>query len=143
MGERTCTVDGCQRKHHARDYCRLHLQRWQRHGDPHRVDRGGFTHPTGAGNPKWIGDRASYNTVHNRLRKQRGTPSCCERCGSSGVGAYQWALDWTRVADVRRWPKQRRGGVELLPYSVNLEDYIRLCLRCHRAFDLEHSRPAG
>lgn len=31
---RTCSVDGCERKHQAKGFCVLHHGRWLRHGDP-------------------------------------------------------------------------------------------------------------
>jgi hypothetical protein len=34
MTHRTCTVNGCDKKHEARGYCKMHLRRVQRHGDP-------------------------------------------------------------------------------------------------------------
>lgn len=34
MGERTCSVDGCDDPHLARGWCRTHYQRWRKHGDP-------------------------------------------------------------------------------------------------------------
>lgn len=137
---RTCMVDGCDARHFSRGWCAKHYNRWRKHGDPLRVDRGGFAHPKGEANPVWVGDRASYGTIHNRLRKMRGTPSRCDHCGTTGTAAiYQWALDWDRVSEVKHWPKRRRGRVEMLPYSTKVEDYIRLCLPCHRAFDLRHA----
>jgi len=33
---RTCSVDGCGKKHDAHGYCSVHRQRWQRFGDPLR-----------------------------------------------------------------------------------------------------------
>ena len=29
-----CSIDGCEKRHVARGFCRQHYQRWQRHGDP-------------------------------------------------------------------------------------------------------------
>lgn len=35
MKQRTrCTIDGCEKKHCGRGYCRMHLERLNRHGDP-------------------------------------------------------------------------------------------------------------
>jgi hypothetical protein len=31
---RLCTIGDCQERAHARTYCRLHYQRWAKHGDP-------------------------------------------------------------------------------------------------------------
>lgn len=33
----TCTVDGCDRPQHARDWCETHYRRWYRHGDVNAV----------------------------------------------------------------------------------------------------------
>lgn len=37
MGERTCSVAGCERPHYGRGWCSLHYARWFHHGDPMRV----------------------------------------------------------------------------------------------------------
>jgi HNH endonuclease len=29
-----CSIDGCNREHYGRGWCRLHWRRWSRHGDP-------------------------------------------------------------------------------------------------------------
>lgn len=31
---RTCVVEGCGKKHAAKDFCEMHYRRWRRHGDP-------------------------------------------------------------------------------------------------------------
>ncbi len=31
---RTCEIDGCDKPHEARGWCKMHWQRWNRHGDP-------------------------------------------------------------------------------------------------------------
>ncbi len=32
--ERTCSVEGCEKRHYGRGYCSAHHSRWKRHGDP-------------------------------------------------------------------------------------------------------------
>lgn len=38
MAKRTCSIDGCDRAHCARGFCKMHWSRWRTHGDPLRVD---------------------------------------------------------------------------------------------------------
>lgn len=37
--QRTCSFDGCARKHFGRGWCELHYGRWKRTGTPYLVDR--------------------------------------------------------------------------------------------------------
>lgn len=39
-GTRTCSIEGCQRVHYAHGFCRLHADRYRKHGDPAVVDAG-------------------------------------------------------------------------------------------------------
>lgn len=140
MAKRTCSVDGCTKRHGAKGFCPMHYQRWKKHGDVHRVDRGGHAHPKGPANPKWLGDNVGYAAIHDRLASHRTKPVTCPQCG--GPGPIQWALNWDTVSadDVRYEKRRRRGKVDSLPYSVNLDDYIALCCTCHRRFDLDRNR---
>ena len=38
---RPCQVQGCERIHYGKGYCRLHYRRWQNNGDPLIVKQGG------------------------------------------------------------------------------------------------------
>jgi len=38
---KTCSVEGCNDKHHAKGYCRKHHTRWSRHGNPDIKLKGG------------------------------------------------------------------------------------------------------
>ena len=33
MGDRTCSVESCTRKHYARGWCQMHYERWRKAGD--------------------------------------------------------------------------------------------------------------
>lgn len=34
MAERTCSIQGCSKRHYSRGWCTKHYQRWQKWGDP-------------------------------------------------------------------------------------------------------------
>lgn len=36
---RTCSVEGCDKKHYGRGYCANHYQLWRRHGNPEKTNR--------------------------------------------------------------------------------------------------------
>lgn len=63
----------------------------------------------------------SYSAVHKRLRKDRGTPSRCEHCGTTAAKKFEWAFTG---------PGHTRGA-----WSADLSQYIRLCTSCHIRFD--------
>ena len=63
----------------------------------------------------------SYTAVHKRLRKDRGTPSLCEHCGTTTAKKFEWAFTGE--------------GHENGAFSADLSEYIRLCTSCHMRFD--------
>lgn len=72
----------------------------------------------GSNSYAWKGDKVSYPSIHQWVAYWKGSPDTCEQCGKTGfkVGQIQWAnIDH----------KYRRV----------LEDYIRLCVKCHFQFD--------
>lgn len=70
----------------------------------------------GANNSSWKGAEATYAAFHYRVQAVRGTPNFCEHCKSTDPQVrYEWA------------------SVSLKYDDVN--DYIRLCKRCHIHYD--------
>lgn len=64
----------------------------------------------------WKGDAVGYSGVHEWVKKWKGAPDICENCGTTTAKKYEWAnKDHT--------------------YKRVLEDYIRMCTPCHRAYD--------
>lgn len=67
----------------------------------------------------WKGDSACLMAKHSFISRTKGTPSKCEHCGTENEKWYDWAnIDHK--------------------YSRNLEDYIRLCRKCHRKYDYDN-----
>lgn len=130
-GRAACGIEGCTRKPSG-PHCTMHQKRWARHGDFETVLPG--TPYVGSQHPNWVGDQATYETVHWRLRATRGVPDRCEHCGANDDRAYQWALNWNVATGIQYG--KRKGD----PYSVDPNHYIALCLPCHRAFDLVNAR---
>ena len=78
MSDRICSVDGCDRKHWAKDYCRLHYHRVTRYG---RIDRSRQWSTDGAcsveGCPKPY-HAGGYCGTHYARVKKHGEPGSAE-----------------------------------------------------------------
>lgn len=60
-------------------------------------------------------DNPGYGAIHDWVRRWKGTPNLCENCG-----ATDRYMNWANIDH---------------QYKRVLEDYIRLCVPCHREFD--------
>ena len=70
---------------------------------------------------KWIGDKVSYRDIHLWVSRWKGKPDICEMCGRSGLkGRF---IVWANIDH---------------KYRRILDDFIRLCSRCHSQYDREH-----
>lgn len=74
-----------------------------------------------------------YKLAHGRVKSRYGAARNWF-CAFCGLRAEDWALD-NEAPDVQRDDKGRA-------YSLNPDDYVSLCQRCHRAYD-QHVRQHG
>ena len=119
-----CDLDGCDRPRYAKGVCELHHRRMRDFGSYYEVLL----------LAQWVGDEATYNAVHLRLRAQRGAAkdSTCP-CGAA---AEHWAY-------VRGDDQSVRYDERGRPYSIDLSRYVALCRTCHRRMDAEATRTRG
>ena len=69
---------------------------------------------------RWKGAKAGKNPIHRWVEKVKGKPMKCEHCGDTEKGKYAWAnIDHK--------------------YRRDMEDYIRLCYKCHKKYDKENN----
>lgn len=124
-----CNIEACDRPAKTRQLCEMHYGRWRRTRRP--AERLGGQPPVlvGAANPIWKGDGASYHSLHQRIRRERG-PARSHPCANCGRRALHWAYDHCDPAEVRS-PK---GYV----YSFDISRYRPLCGSCHQRLDRAH-----
>lgn len=67
-------------------------------------------------NGNWIGDEVGYSGLHKWVAYYLGKPSCCAICHSTDKKIYQWA----NISHA---------------YKRELSDWVRLCVKCHSAYD--------
>lgn len=66
----------------------------------------------------WRGSKTSYSALHTWVRRRLGTPGTCEHCGKTGLKARQ--IHWANKSH---------------KYKKELNDWIRLCVKCHMEYD--------
>jgi hypothetical protein len=69
--------------------------------------------------PEWKGENACYSGIHAWVIRWKGHPDKCEVCGVGGFTGYK--IQWANIDH-----KYRRV----------LDDYIRMCAKCHFAYDV-------
>jgi hypothetical protein len=68
----------------------------------------------------WKGEDVGYNGLHKWVIKHLGTPDTCEHCNKTGLKGRQ--IHWANKDHT---------------YKRNLEDWIRLCVSCHKLYDFK------
>lgn len=77
----------------------------------------------GPANHMWKGDQAGYQALHLRVDAARGKPMRCDWCDSDDNKRYEWA--------------------NLTGNYVDVFDYVRLCISCHRTYDAKRRKESG
>ncbi len=72
----------------------------------------------GINNGHWMGDRVGYSGIHKWVAYWRGKPKECELCKTNEVQRFDWASINHK-------------------YKRNLNDWLRLCPKCHKSYDLQ------
>lgn len=73
---------------------------------------------SGTAHHNWQGDFTSYRSMHRWVVRQKGQPTKCVHCGKDGLSGHQ--IHWANIGHT---------------YERNADAYIRLCVKCHKAFD--------
>lgn len=82
---------------------------------------GGYRAQNRSNNIQWKGEQVGYTAAHARVMKERGKPTNCEECGENDPSLkYEWASLSKNYTDVN--------------------DYKRMCVKCHRSFDSDRVR---
>lgn len=82
------------------------------------ANRGKLSGLTEEKSRRWRGDKVGYRALHYWVRRQKGIAEICEFCGFTRTSAknVQWAN------------KSHK-------YKRKLEDWIALCVPCHKKYD--------
>jgi hypothetical protein len=79
----------------------------------------GHVSARGEEHPGWKGDDITYKELHRWVRRHKGHPAACERCGGE-VG-----VQWANLSH---------------EYRRDLDDFIALCRACHGHHDAGETR---
>lgn len=79
----------------------------------------------GDSHPLWAGENVAYKAAHQRVERYRGKPQNCEVCldcsPATAKGKYEWCNLTGKYHDIN--------------------DYRRMCRKCHRSFDQSRREP--
>jgi hypothetical protein len=71
---------------------------------------------TEEGHFRWKGDKVGITALHDWVKSRLGKPNRCEHCGTTKAKKFEWAN-------------------KSHEYKRELNDWIRLCTKCHRIYD--------
>jgi hypothetical protein len=76
--------------------------------------------PCGEAHHFWKGHNVQYRSLHMWVESKLGKPHMCEVCGKDGLSHRQY--HWANLSG---------------QYMRDLEDWLRMCVKCHRSYDRE------
>lgn len=166
MPERTCSIEGCDKKVQARGWCGMHYARWRRQGDPGSADPIARPVPTacavdGCDRPartrgwchahytRWLSTGELGRAEVKPHPRRRNPPKICSVDGcdephyGNGLCNKHWLRQYRRGTTDPWQPRDRVpcrvDGCESIEYArgVCTKHYIRLL----RHADINHERP--
>lgn len=108
MSDRTCSVNGCDKPHHARGWCHTHYRRWQTYGEP------------------WENTavRLIDDDEGRFWQKVEKTETCWLWTGAIGSGGYGHFKTGGRTVSVHRWAYEHFVGP--VPEDLDLDHLCRI-----------------
>lgn len=128
---RVCSVDGCDRKHYARDYCKTHYDRVTRYGRveqirPYNSSADGLCTVEGCEGAHWAKGfcRDHYNRVTRQGRPDRvRTWNPGAKCAVEGCERQSHAHGYCATHYARLKRQGDPGGAELVPQAQRRSKY--------------------
>lgn len=138
MANRTCSIDGCEKKLAARGWCNAHYLRWRNHGDPLvgvKIIQPAGDHEDGSRTCSECGERQSIESYSVDGNAARGRRTKCKACRSSmmkdwygsnrerqaGRAQERYARDGDKIRqqDLSRYRRNREKRIELATEHVH------------------------
>lgn len=164
MGERTCSVEGCDGEHLARGFCRKHYLRWWKHGEPTVMLEGRtkILTPCSVQGCETVYFSRGFCNKHYQRWHKHGDPSIVLDVGFQRGDVPTYGALHNRIRRDRgkatdhlciecgqqasHWAYDHTDPEELFsddnfPYSPDPGRYRPMCVPCHKVYDLEHHRP--
>jgi len=82
-------------------------------------------HIVGKDNASWKGDKVGYSALHSWVRRCKGKAKICEKCNKENGPAKDGRFKLVQWVNISR------------EYKRDLEDFMALCVPCHKKYDLE------
>lgn len=114
MGERTCSIEGCEKRTHARRWCVMHYTRWLKWGDPHHIP--------------WVRVDAPP-TVRFWEKVDKDTDDCWRWTATLNPGGYGQFWNGAKLVSAHRWAYEHLVGP--IPDGLQLDHLCRVrnCVR--------------